>query len=189
VISLNLFFDSKIECFYNDITQIFNRDAVFQFVSWRPLDEDPHPSVIDIVVENMGRVNFGEPHDFIQKKGLWEGHVSLDSIRLSDWKMIPLEFKGDWVRNLNNWNPFSKRSVGQPGPLLVRASLYVPEPISDTFIDMSSWGKGVVFVNGFNLGRYWSYMGPQKTLYLPAPLLKRGENTVRIISQLKNCTN
>jgi beta-galactosidase len=96
--------------------------------------------------------------------------------------MIPLEFKGDWVRNLKNWNPFSKRSVGQPGPLLVRASLYVPEPISDTFIDMSSWGKGVVFVNGFNLGRYWSYMGPQKTLYLPAPLLKRGENTVRIIS-------
>jgi hypothetical protein len=51
VISLNLFFDSKIECFYNDITQIFNRDAVFQFVSWRPLDEDPHPSVIDIVVQ------------------------------------------------------------------------------------------------------------------------------------------
>lgn len=133
---------------------------------------------MDIVVENMGRVNFGEPHDFIQKKGLWEGGVNLDGTPLSNWKIIPLEFKGDWIRNLKNWTPFSKRSADQPGPLLVRATWNVKEPIADTFIDMSFWGKGVVFINGFNLGRYWSEMGPQKTLYLPAPLLKIGENTV-----------
>jgi hypothetical protein len=136
VISLNLFFDSKIECFYNDITQIFNRDAVFQFVSWRPLDEDPHPSVIDIVVQ------------------LWR---TWDGLTLAK-------------RFINCGRADIRRFLGK-------------------FVTMSSWVKGVVFVNGFNLGCYWSYMGPQKTIFIPAPLLKRGENTVRIISQLKNCTN
>ena len=52
----------------------------------------------------------------------------------------------------------------------------IDEP-ADTYIDCSSWSKGQVFVNGFNLGRYWS-LGPQQTLYLPAPLLRRGENEI-----------
>lgn len=156
------------------------RDASFRFGSWKPLISEDAQSLfdIDIVVENMGRVNFGEPHDFKQKKGLWEGPVFLDGVRLSNWQIIPLEFKSDWVRALRNWKPYQANSSTVPGPLLVRATLSVKEPIADTFIDMSSWGKGVVFVNGFNLGRYWSQMGPQKTLYLPAPLLRIGENTV-----------
>lgn len=135
-------------------------------------------SVMDIIVENLGRVNYGEPHNFIQKKGLWEGPVSLDGITLSKWNIYPLEFKQNWILKLENWVRFDKKLVNQPGPLLVRATLIVEEPIADTFIDMSSWEKGVVFVNGFNLGRYWTRMGPQKALYLPAPLLKAGKNTV-----------
>ncbi len=156
---------------------IVNRDASFLFGCWKPLvSEDAH-AVLDIVVENMGRVNYGKPHDFVQKKGLWEGPVFLDGDRLSNWQIIPLEFKSDWVKSLKNWKPYKEKSAG-PGPVLVRATLNVKEPIADTFIDMSSWGKGVVFINGFNLGRFWSQMGPQKTLYLPAPLLRVGENTV-----------
>ena len=51
---------------------------------------------------------------------------------------------------------------------------------ADTFLDLSDWGKGTVFLNGFCLGRFWE-IGPQKRLYIPAPLLKTGTNTLRII--------
>ena len=158
---------------------VFCRDTTFALSSWKEL-KDVAPgskalAILDIVVENLGRVNYGEPHNFFQKKGLWEGPVSLDGVDLTDWTIIPLEFKGSWVRSLQNWRPFT--SAQAPGPLLVRGSFLV-NTVADTFVDMSGWGKGVVFVNGFNLGRYWSTVGPQKTLYLPAPLLKVGFNTV-----------
>ena len=52
--------------------------------------------------------------------------------------------------------------------------------MADTFLDMSKWKKGVVWVNGHNLGRYWS-IGPQQRLYCPAPWLKKGENFVVIL--------
>ena len=54
--------------------------------------------VLDLFVENIGRTNYGKPHQFDQKKGLWEGPFSLDGDVIKDWEIIPLEFKGDWVR-------------------------------------------------------------------------------------------
>ena len=134
---------------------------------------------MDIIVENMGRVNYGKPHDFKQKKGLWEGPILLDGNQLFDWEIIPLEFKMAWINQLKNWKPSDGASCLN-GPMAVRFSLQTEEQF-DTFLDMSAWGKGVVFVNGFNLGRYWSSMGPQKSLYLPGPLLKIGStNTASI---------
>lgn len=62
-------------------------------------------------------------------------------------------------------------------PCLVQSTLTITGTPADTFIDMRNWHKGVVFVNGFNIGRYW-HVGPQQTLYIPAPLLRTGENTV-----------
>ena len=50
---------------------------------------------------------------------------------------------------------------------------------SDTWLDFSGWGKGFVLVNGFNIGRFWE-IGPQKTLYIPGPLLKNGKNEIII---------
>ena len=47
----------------------------------------------------------------------------------------------------------------------------------DTFLDFEGWGKGCIFLNGFNLGRFWE-IGPQKRLYIPAPLLKEGQNEI-----------
>lgn len=49
----------------------------------------------------------------------------------------------------------------------------------DTFVRLDGWNRGVVFVNGFNLGRYWK-AGPQKTLYLPGELLHEGDNTIEV---------
>lgn len=144
--------------------------------SWRAVQGPRVRAVMDIVVENLGRVNYGRPHDFNQKKGLWEGPVLLDGHQLSNWIIIPLEFKRKWVNGLRGWKAYQN---GLSGPVAVRLSLTVNNP-QDTFLDMSSWGKGVVFVNGFNLGRYWSTVGPQQTLYLPGPLLRIGTNTVII---------
>lgn len=62
-------------------------------------------------------------------------------------------------------------------PALYRVVLTLPATPTDTFLDMSGWGKGVVFLNGFNLGRYWS-VGPTLSLYVPAPLLVDGDNEV-----------
>jgi len=53
----------------------------------------------------------------------------------------------------------------------------------DTFLDMSKWGKGIVFVNGHNLGRFWK-IGPQQTLYLPGCWLKKGANDIVVFDQL-----
>ena len=51
---------------------------------------------------------------------------------------------------------------------------------ADTFLDLTGWGKGTVFLNGFTLGRFWE-IGPQKRLYIPAPLLREGENELLIV--------
>jgi len=67
------------------------------------------------------------------------------------------------------------------GPIFVQASFNISEAAADTFMSMNGWYKGVVWVNGFNLGRYWTAAGPQRTLYLPAPLLRAGCNTLIIL--------
>lgn len=51
----------------------------------------------------------------------------------------------------------------------------------DTFVRLDGFTKGNVYINGFNLGRYWNPAGPQKTLYLPAPLLREGENELAVL--------
>ena len=57
---------------------------------------------------------------------------------------------------------------------------FTVDEMADTFLELPDCGKGVVFLNGFTLGRFWD-IGPQKRLYIPAPLLRTGENTLRVI--------
>jgi len=66
------------------------------------------------------------------------------------------------------------------GPVFYEGTLDVTDP-SDTFMSFRGWNKGVAFVNGFNLGRFWPSMGPQCTLYVPGPLLRRGVNRLIIL--------
>ena len=70
----------------------------------------------------------------------------------------------------------------KPGPAFWRATVQVATP-GDTFLDMRPWGKGVVWVNGHCLGRFWN-IGPDQTLYVPGPWLKRGKNEVVIYDLL-----
>ncbi|OXA43814.1 beta-galactosidase-1-like protein 2 isoform X2 [Folsomia candida] len=142
---------------------------------------------IDLLIENMGRINFGGAKDFLQRKGLVnspnESYYHLDGQEIKDVEIIALEFKSNWVNNLTNWHNYESHNEAKKAPILVQSTFTITE-IGDTFIDMTSWTKGIVFINGFNLGRYFN-VGPQKALYLPAPFLKLGENTITIFEQLQ----
>lgn len=123
----------------------------------------------DVLVENMGRVNFG-PRMETQRKGIGRcvqinGHIH------NDWDIYTLPL--DNVEKVD----FSKE-YKEGAPAFYKFTFDVSEK-GDTFLDFEGWGKGVAFINGFNLGRFWE-IGPQKRLYIPAPLLKDGENEIII---------
>ena len=122
---------------------------------------------IDILMENMGRVNFG-PMMESQRKGI-EGCVQINGHMHYNWIMYPLPL--DNVEKID----FSKE-YEEGKPAFYRFELEVDEA-GDTFLELDGWGKGCVFLNGFNLGRYWE-IGPQRRLYVPAPLLKQGKNEI-----------
>ena len=121
----------------------------------------------DILMENMGRVNFG-PRMEHQRKGIGQC-VQVNGHMHNHWKQYTLPL--DNIEKVD----FSKEyKEGLPG--FYRFTVDIDET-ADTFLDFEGWGKGCVFVNGFNIGRFWE-IGPQKRLYIPAPLLKKGENEI-----------
>lgn len=126
-------------------------------------------SDFDILVENMGRVNFG-PRMEHQQKGIAQC-VQLDGHMHNHWLQYTLP-----LDNIEKIDYSKEYTDVLPG--FYRFALTVDEP-ADTFLDFEGWGKGCIFVNGFNIGRFWE-IGPQKRLYIPAPLLKAGHNEIVI---------
>lgn len=127
---------------------------------------------LGILVENMGRINYGSRLRDV--KGITEGvktgaklynhflfHWTIRTLPLNDLSAIVYE-------RCETTGAFKEE------PAFYRGAFEVDEP-ADTFLKLEGWTKGVAYVNGFNLGRYWK-KGPQKTLYVPGPLLRRGIN-------------
>ena len=80
----------------------------------------------------------------------------------------------------------SKLTVGyKAGMPVLYGGSFTLDNVGDTFLYMEKWGKGIVFVNGINLGRYWK-VGPQQTLYLPGCFLKKGKNDIVVFEQLND---
>ncbi|KRE30374.1 beta-galactosidase family protein [Agromyces sp. Soil535] len=124
-----------------------------------------------ILVEDQGRVDYGSRIG--ERKGLIGG-VALDGVELTDWSVRPVDL--DRVPELASHG----RAEGLPaGPTLARGELRLDEP-ADLFLDTLHWGKGLVWVNGFLLGRYWR-RGPQRTLIVPAPVTRAGANEVVVL--------
>ncbi|XP_032237700.1 beta-galactosidase-1-like protein 2 [Nematostella vectensis] len=188
----------KIES-YRDRAQVFYNSIPLEIpepmnIEKKYLDENKTKNVVidlsgvkkqdsnklQILVENMGRVNFKQEINN-QRKGIL-GDVFVDGDRHMSWKIYPLEFKQDFMESLNKaeWSVRSERR--RRGPGMHRGSFSIDDSPKDTFVLMSGWTKGVCFVNGRNLGRYWN-IGPQYTLYLPSPWLKQGENTIVLFEQ------
>lgn len=67
------------------------------------------------------------------------------------------------------------------GPVFFRSYFHISDQPLDTYLDTTGWGKGVAYVNGYNLGRYWPVAGPQMTLYIPAAFLRTGQNILEIL--------
>jgi len=131
----------------------------------------PEGAVLEILVENLGRVNYGaELHD---RKGITEG-VRLANQFLSGWEIVSLDFTK--LPQLE-WQDAAEQDAvrSQAGPGFHRAVIEIHAP-ADTFLKVTG-GHGTAWINGFCLGRYWE-IGPQRTLYIPAPLLKQGENEI-----------
>uniref|UniRef100_A0A8C0AYN9 Beta-galactosidase n=1 Tax=Buteo japonicus TaxID=224669 RepID=A0A8C0AYN9_9AVES len=131
---------------------------------------------LDILVENMGRVNFGRyNNDF---KGL-VSNLTLDQDILVEWEIYPLDIDGAVNHDINSHLYRPKRSVGNPlsyeAPTFYTGRLSIPGGIpdlpQDTYVKFPGWTKGQIWINGFNLGRYWPARGPQLTLYVPRNIL------------------
>ena len=124
---------------------------------------------LDILVENMGRINYG-PRFWDDRKGI-VGQIRLAGTVLTGWENYTLP-----MTNLSALR-FSDSHMSRPAFL---RGLFELSSLGDTFLDMRGWGKGYVWVNGHNLGRYWK-IGPQQCLFLPAPWLNEGINQVIVL--------
>jgi beta-galactosidase len=127
-------------------------------------------ATLDILVEAMGRVNFGtEVHD---RKGI-HAPVKLGGKELSGWQTFNLPLDDQELGRLK----FGPAETNVPA--FWRATMTVEKP-GDTFLDLHSWGKGVVWANGHCLGRFWN-IGPVQTAYLPGCWLRAGKNEIVIL--------
>ena len=123
---------------------------------------------IDILCENMGRVNYGPK--IMDRKGVKGVRFNLQYH--FGWDMYPLPLDNISLLEYKHESGDVKTASFLKGTLKIEG-----EP-HDTFMRLDGFAKGVVFVNGFNIGRYYNPAGPQKTLYVPAPMLKKGDNEI-----------
>ncbi len=131
----------------------------------------PAGAVLDVLVDTHGHCNYGKNMGRDQK-GLI-GAVTLNGKPLTGWSQFALPM--DDTKGLT----FSTAPISGPG--FYRGAFTVKEATPGfTFLDMRGWGKGYVFVNGHNLGRYWS-VGPQRAMFVPGPWLKTGDNEVIVL--------
>ncbi len=145
-------------------------------------------AVLDILVENNGRINYG-PYLIDNRQGITE-KVTLNNKELTNWKMYKFPF--NTINNLK----YSPAPFMHPGtvsryaitPAMTKPVVYkgtfTLTQTGDTWLDLRGFGKGFVFLNGRNLGKYWQ-IGPQQTLYVPAAWLHKGQNEIEVFDQLK----
>lgn len=128
---------------------------------------------VELLIENLGRVNYGNVLE-LQRKGFL-GEVFADDEKMLNWTHTVLDFSDEMIMGLKN----IKKNSSYHLPMLYKAEFDIDREIGDTFLDTSNFGKGVILVNDFLIGRYWD-VGPQKTLYVPAPLLRKKKNSIMV---------
>ncbi|WPO77273.1 beta-galactosidase family protein [Flavobacterium sp. KACC 22761] len=140
--------------------------------------EVPFNATLDIIVENMGRINYGSQINS-NNKGIISSVIINGETITGNWEMykLPMNTEPDLA--------IYKNSAKANRPTLYQGTFNLKKT-GDTFLDMRDWGKGIVFINGINIGRYWS-VGPQQTLYVPGCWLNKGKNQITIFEQ-KNST-
>jgi beta-galactosidase len=141
-----------------------------------PVIKDP---VLEILVEGMGHINFAQ--FMIDRKGITD-RVTLNGMTLMNWEIYPMPMDYPFVRNAAS--P-SRGMVNDKQGLFFKGEFNLTAT-GDTYFDLGNFSKGIVYVNGHNVGRYWN-IGPQQRLYCPASWLKKGRNEIILfdLHQLK----
>jgi beta-galactosidase len=131
---------------------------------------------LDILVEGMGHINFAQ--FMIDRKGITD-RVTLNGMTLMNWEIFPLPMDAGSV---------SRAALPNDMPVRGKGSFFKGEfnlsQTGDTYFDLSNYSKGMVYVNGHNLGRHWN-VGPQQHLYCPASWLKKGMNEIIVFDLLQ----
>ncbi|XP_065290356.1 beta-galactosidase-like isoform X1 [Dermacentor albipictus] len=152
------------------------------------IDAKPNQT-LSILVENQGRVNFG---NFISdSKGIVK-NVTLNHRLLEDWEMRPIRLSNAaWLREPAALDQLRRLGRDPPESAARGLSVYATtfalnesQRLYDSFLLLDQWTKGVAFLNGFNLGRYWTAAGPQTTLYVPAQIFKN-EGNLLVLMELE----
>ncbi len=139
-----------------------------------PAINDP---LLEILVEGMGHINFAQ--FMIDRKGITE-RVTLNGMTLMNWDIFPIPVNDRFMRQaLASTAGLADDRQG----LFFNGKFNLAET-GDTYFDMSGYSRGIVIVNGHNLGRYWN-IGPQQRLYCPASWLKKGENSITVFDLLQ----
>lgn len=133
--------------------------------------DNKNNSLLEILTFAMGRVNFGM--EMLDNKGITD-YVSLSGLRLLEWEIFPLDLSENYILGLI---PLQDPKNRQKKGLFFKASFNVTI-VGDTYIDLKAFKIGVVWVNGNNLGRFWSSKGPQERLFCPGSFLKKGNNEI-----------
>lgn len=147
----------------------------------------PFNATLQILVENMGRINYGA-RIVENNKGIISP-VIIDGKEITgEWNMYQLPMSS--APELNNMGRYASSNTTSKaeklkGTPVVYEGTFTLNETGDTFIDMENWGKGIIFINGKNIGRYWK-VGPQQTLYIPGVWLNKGENKIVIFEQLND---
>ena len=139
------------------------------------LPERQAEAQLDIVVEPMGRINFGP--EMADRKGLI-APVILGGEILKGWEIFNLPLDDQMLASLK----FTGGTPAAHAPAFWRGTFNL-EKAGDTFLDLRGWGKGDLWVNGHCLGRYWN-IGPSQTAYAPGCWLRAGENQIVILDLL-----
>lgn len=139
-------------------------------------DLSPGMHTLSIYVENIGRITYG-PEILDNSKGIY-GSIILGETELEGWKMTPLEVKECEVTGLT----FTENTSSIP--CFRKGKVTVENPAHETFLDISGWGMGEIWINGQYLGAYWEE-NAEKTLAIPTGILAKGNNEV-VVFELKN---
>lgn len=162
--------DYALVCLNGKFVDTVFRDGGDWTVTLPPYDSTYKDPELDILVEGMGHINFAQyMHD---RKGITE-RVTLNGMTLMNWAQYLLPMDGPMVQRAAH----ALRGMVPPTPGIFFKGQFSLTQTADTYFDLSGYGKGMVYINGHHLGRYWS-IGPQQRLYCPASWLKKGENEI-----------
>ena len=157
----------RVQCYHNG-EFVYTAFAENMWEKFEP-QQKRTSGIIDLLCENTGRENFGTGLEN-QRKGI-SGGVKINDHRHFGFEIYPLPLDERQLAALDFGIGYIENT-----PAFYRFDIDEP---CDTFLDTDGFGKGCAFVNGFNIGRFWE-IGPQKRLYIPAPLLQIGKNTIVI---------